>query len=145
MYMYAHVSFIGRNRVRASPPTPGWYRRAAATVVDPYTLTPVPCVDALRSRMSAGLRGALEAQAGDPRSPVLLYHLLDGKLTTRDHARRPARGHQERRAAAAQQVLQSGQLYSQLRRCTVSPPRWVIPYIDPVSCVCAARMILKLL
>ena len=35
-------------------------------------------------RMSDSLRGALEAQAGDPRSPILLYHLLDGKLTTRD-------------------------------------------------------------
>ena len=34
--------------------------------------------------MSESLRGALEAQAGDPRSPILLYHLLDGKLTTRD-------------------------------------------------------------
>ena len=40
--------------------------------------------DILLQRMSASLRGALEAQAGDPRSPVLLYHLLDGKLTVQD-------------------------------------------------------------
>ncbi|XP_037086624.1 transforming growth factor-beta-induced protein ig-h3-like [Pollicipes pollicipes] len=40
--------------------------------------------DAAFQRMSSSLRGTLEASAGDPRSPVLLYHLLDGKLTTKD-------------------------------------------------------------
>ncbi|KAF0298435.1 Periostin [Amphibalanus amphitrite] len=35
-------------------------------------------------QMSESLRGSLEAQAGNPLSPVLLYHLLDGKLTTKE-------------------------------------------------------------